>query len=334
MIVKQEVLTILENRRGESVSGEEIAEKLSVSRNCVWKAIRSLRLEGHEIEAGTNRGYRLTEESGRLSAQSVTKHLSDKAKSFFRVETKDKVTSTNTVIKELGEKGEAEGFVMIAQEQTHGKGRLGRSFYSPPGTGLYMSILLRPPFTADKALFITTSAAVAVARAIEETTGREAKIKWVNDIYCDGKKVCGILTEASMNFENAMLSYAVLGIGINISDPPGGFLPELREIVGSVCRDGAVGDIKSRLAASVLNSFLGFYEAMEEKAFLQEYRSRSFLTGEEVAYEVNGKKRHATVIDIDDMARLVVRLPDGSVETLGAGEVSVRKKERIERGTT
>lgn len=325
MSVKADVLSILEKNRGESVSGEEIAKKLLVSRNSIWKAIQSLREEGHDIEAVTNRGYCLNQNSGRLSAQSVMKHLTGRAKSFCRIDARDTVSSTNTVLKAYGEKGEPEGLVLIAEEQTGGKGRLGRSFYSPAKTGLYMSILLRPKLTVDKALFITTSAAVAVSRAIEEEAQVEAKIKWVNDVYCRGKKVCGILTEASIDFENGGLSYAVLGIGINISNPPGGFPPELRDIVGSLCESEPVGDMKSRLAASVLNNFFLYYDAIEEKAFLPEYRSRSFLIGRQVTYMKDGTETLAVVEDIDEMARLVVSLPGGSTEALGAGEVSVKR---------
>ena len=132
--------------------------------------------------------------------------------------------STNTLVKHLAEQGGREGMVVIAQHQTAGKGRLGRSFYSPKGTGLYLSILLRPKFSAQEALSITTAAAVAVAEAVDQVTGKEggeAKIKWVNDVYYRYRKVCGILTEASIDFETGGLHYAVLGIGVNLTPPPG-----------------------------------------------------------------------------------------------------------------
>ena len=325
MGTKQEVLSLLEEERGAYISGEDIAERLGVSRTAVWKAINSLRREGHEITATTNRGYALCAESEKLSAQSVRKRLRGAA-SLCRIETVGTVGSTNIEVKKRGESGEAEGLVLIAEAQSAGRGRIGRSFYSPGKTGLYMSILLRPKLRADSALFITTAAAVAVARAIEEETGREASIKWVNDIYCGGLKVCGILTEASTDFETGTLAYAVPGIGVNISEPEGGMPEELRGIAGSLCGREKTGDLKSRLAAGILNHFFEYYGKLESKSFIEEYRKRSFLIGQEVCFTRDGETLRAKVLDVDDEARLLIQYADGRTEALGAGEVSVKKQ--------
>lgn len=310
------------------VSGAEMAAKTGVSRNAVWKAMGRLRERGYVIEGATNRGYRLISDGAVLSAENVRRLLREPARSLAALRVEETVTSTNTVVKELAEAGGAEGMVVIAREQTAGKGRLGRSFYSPKGTGLYMSLLLRPRFDASESLWITTAAAVAVARAIETVTGREARIKWVNDVYVEGYKVCGILTEASVDFETRGLHYAVLGIGINVQEPPMGFSPELRDIAGALySREETVpAGAPSRLAAGVLSEFFGFYQSLTEKAFLPEYRERSLLTGVEVSFTRGEETGRGRVEGVDDQARLLVALPSGETIALGAGEVQIGKE--------
>ena len=197
---KMQFLDALEKNRGEYLSGEQLASSLGVSRNAVWKAIQKLEEAGHKIRAVPKRGYTLAPESDVLTVQSVSRFLDTDMPVYLQVQTE--VTSTNTLLKAQAEQGAPEGTVLIAESQTAGKGRLGRHFTSPPGTGIYFSLLLRPHCTAEKSLFITTTAAVAVCEAIEQVTGLNPQIKWVNDVYLNEKKVCGILTEASVDFEN------------------------------------------------------------------------------------------------------------------------------------
>ena len=223
----------------------------------------------------------------------------------------EEVTSTNTVCKELAEQGSPEGTVVIARRQTAGKGRLGRSFASPAGTGLYMSILLRPQFSAEESLSITTAAAAAVAGAVEAVTGKCAMIKWVNDVYLDGYKICGILTEGSADFETGGLRYAVLGIGVNIQVPEGGFPEELRDIAGALYERDAPPETGAVLAAEILNRFFGFYQNLTDRPFLPEYRRRSLLTGRQVTLTIGSRKQTGTVLGIDGEARLQVRLESG-----------------------
>ena len=320
MTVKEQVLKILEENKGRSVSGEDMAKALFVSRNAVWKAIKALRSEGHIIEAGTNRGYSLSEKSGVFSPQSVMKLLGG-AKEKFDIIYRETVGSTNTELKALAEQGSPEGTVLIAGEQTAGKGRRGRSFCSPKDTGLYMSVLFRPDFSAEKALFITTCAAVAVAEAVDEITGGEAKIKWVNDVYLNNKKVCGILTEASVDFEGGGLNYAICGIGVNFS---GEALPEeLKEIAGGIGGDPKA--LKPKLAAEILSRFFRYYERLEALDFLPEYRRRSLLTGKTVSFTRDGEQYKALVLGIDEKARLMVRLENGEELALSSGEVIIEK---------
>ena len=327
MQVKEQVLTVLEEQKGQTFSGAELAKKLGVSRNAVWKAIQSLKAEGYRIEAGTNRGYCLSGENDILSQQSVLKYLQD-CSMPLRFTVHDTVDSTNPLLKQYAEAGEPEGLVCIANRQTMGKGRVGRTFYSPPDTGVYMSLLLRPKLLMQDALLITTAAAVAVARAVETVAGCDAAIKWVNDVYCNGKKICGILTEASTDFESGSLAYAILGIGMNVADPADGFPAELSQVAASLFGRGTYSsEARSRLAAEVCKAFCALYSRLPEKAFMEEYRQRSFVIGSEVDVISPVQTRPARVLDIDDDANLIVRFPDGAVRALSSGEVRVRRRE-------
>jgi BirA family biotin operon repressor/biotin-[acetyl-CoA-carboxylase] ligase len=201
---------------------------------------------------------------------------------------------------------------------------MGRSFYSPASTGLYLSIILRPTLNLDDSMLITTTAAVAVAQAIEKITNKAVQIKWVNDLFIDGKKVCGILTEASLNIENGGLEYAVVGIGINITTKD--FPDEIKEIAGSILSEKPDDKpITSVLAAEVLNNLADSMESITDRIYLSKYKKRSFLPGEEI-YVLRGNNSFpAKAVDIDDRARLIVEYPDGKREALSSGEVCIRK---------
>lgn len=324
MSIEHEVLSFLESNKGKSISGSQMAVELKVSRNAVWKAIKKLQEDGYSIEAGTNRGYCLRTDNAVLSVQGIKKYLKS---DYFRIELFKSVTSTNTVLKQMAENGAPEGTVVIAEEQTMGKGRYGRSFYSPSNTGIYMSILLRPKLSATHSLYITTCAAVAVSSAIESNSDKRAEIKWVNDVYCDNKKVCGILTEAAFDIESGGMSYAVLGIGINIFPPRQDFPYELKNAADSIFKNESENeDFRGRIIADVLNVFMHYYPTLERKEFLSEYRERSMLLSQPIYIIRNGYTEEAVALDIDDAFQLEVRLGDGSITKLSSGEVSIRKK--------
>lgn len=255
--------------------------------------------------------------------------------SKLKIRVEQEVTSTNLILKQQGQDGAPEGTVLIACRQTAGKGRLGRSFYSPEETGIYMSLLLRPAIRAQDSLLITTAAAVAVAEAIEKVTGVETGIKWVNDIYCRGRKVVGILTEGSLKAGTDQLSYAVLGIGINLWEPNGGFPEEIKKIAGSVLTESFQPDkmekeqLRCRLAAEILNQFMMIYPQLTEKKFMNAYRKRSLLIGRKVQlmqadHAADLELPPVRVVDVGDDAQLIVELPDGSLKEVSSGEVSVK----------
>ena len=323
MSIKDEVLKQLEENKGEYISGGQLATNLNVSRNSIWKAIKTLEKDGYSINAIPNKGYCLEPDNDILSPQSIEQYLNYPLDlSVYKT-----ITSTNTVLKEKAEQSAPHGTVLIATEQTLGRGRMGKKFYSPSNTGLYISILVRPDIPADQALFLTTSAAVATAKAIEDVSNKKADIKWVNDIYISDKKVCGILTEASFNIETGKLDYAIVGIGINICYPDGGFPDNINDIATAVF-DSNTDTVNKRsiLIAHLLDYFMDYYENFDKKSYVDEYIKRSMLIGRRI-YIVNGDdKIPVTAKEIDRDCRLKVEYEDGSEKWLSSGEVSIKIK--------
>lgn len=323
MGTKEQLLELFEENKGIYFSGEDIAEKLAISRTAVWKAVKSLRSEGYSIDAIQNKGYCLSVKTDILSVQGIQKYLMPIC-SGMKLTVLPAVNSTNTAVREKAAAGAAEGYTVIANSQTNGKGRIGRSFFSPSDTGIYMSLLLRPAgYSSQQAVKITTMAAVAACEAIETVSGQKAQIKWVNDIYINGKKVSGILTEASFGLENGFLDYAVLGIGINVYPPKGGFPKELDGIAGSVFHESH-DDGKNHLAAEFLNRFMSYYTAQDKTEYTDKYRSRSLVIGKEIQVLFSGCQKKAVALDVDQDCRLIVKYEDGKTESLSSGEISVR----------
>ena len=239
---------------------------------------------------------------------------------FLQLETVD---STNEYAKKCAISGAKEATVIIAEQQTKGKGSKNRSFFSD-ADGIYMSIVLRPEISPTESLFITTCAAVAVSRAIDKICGKKTGIKWVNDIFLDDKKICGILCESALKPNEDRLEYAVLGIGINFSGSADELPDDIKDIAGFIFEKGANGKIKENLILEILDNFFMFYKNLKKREFLDEYRSRSILIGKRVVCIGNGGDFNATVIDIDDNAHLIVKTDDGNIKNLYAGEVSLR----------
>lgn len=252
-----------------------------------------------------------------LKAENVQKYLKSE---FYTLNVQQQVTSTNEIVKNFGIDGKTEGTVLIANSQTRGRGRLGREFYSPSDTGLYMSILLRPELSASDALLITTAAAVAVCRAIENVTDLTTKIKWVNDIFVDNKKICGILTESALS-GSGKLEFSVLGIGLNLSLPKGDFPLELREIAGALNITDELK--KAQICAEILNEFHTLYQNIEQKTFFTDYCNRSLLKGKSIYIHKNGEKIKATALGIADDFSLIAKIGE-RVEHISTGEVSIR----------
>ena len=326
MNTKDMVLKILEENREEYVSGEALASLLDISRNGIWKAIKTLKDEGYLIEGVPSKGYMLKQETDIISSSGIKKYLSAD-KDFFDIKIFDELKSTNDYLKTGDFK---EGTVAIAKKQLKGKGRLGRSFYSPSDTGLYLSVLLKPDMEVSEAAIITALASVCVVETIEELTGERAFIKWVNDVFFKDKKVSGILTEASMDLENNRLSYVILGIGVNLIYPEDGFPLEAKESAGAVFSKDVPYDLKNRFAAILLMKILYHYKRIFLKEYMEKYRQRSMVLGKTVSiYKAGEFKGTGRALRIDDKAGLVVLRENGREEVLNSGEVSVRRTEGI-----
>ncbi len=244
----------------------------------------------------------------------IREYLSDDAKDI-RIETVYIIDSTNDEMKRRAEKGEEEISLLVAEEQTHGRGTKGRSFFSPEGTGIYMSFLLRPTYTPQECTFLTTMAAVSCAKAIEKVAGAKLQIKWVNDLYLSGKKAGGILTQAHLSKSGKEIEWAIVGIGINLSEPEGGFPDELKGIATTLEKKD--GQIKNRLISEIVNEFVFYYRSLTQKEFIEEYSKRLLGLNEEITVK-DGEEYKGTVIGIDDMCRLIIRLPDGGEKILNS----------------
>lgn len=319
MSVKEEIMKLLSKNRGRYISGSYIAKELNVSRTAVWKAIKKLEEDGFLIEAVTNKGYMLTEDTDILSVAGVNSYLN--MDNNIRLEVFRSIDSTNLELKRRAT--EAEGLVVAAMEQTGGMGRLGRKFSSPADTGIYFSILLKPTIDTSEVTLLTTIAALSVCEAIEKCTDKHPSIKWVNDVFIDGKKVNGTLTQASFSMENLAPEYIIVGIGINVYEPEGGFPEEIKDIAGAVEKERS-GDLKNRLLAEVLNSYFYYYNNFGKKEFIPEYRKRSFVIDRDVNIISPNNSAKAHVLDIDDMCRLVVSYEDGTTDVVSTGEISIR----------
>lgn len=319
MSTKDDVLALLADAEAP-VSGERLARRLNVTRNAVWKAVEQLRRDGYAIEAATNRGYRLIDAPDRVSVGEIRRWL-DSGEIGGRMELHRTLDSTNTRAKALAANGAPHGFLVIAESQTGGKGRMGRAFFSPEHSGVYMTYVLRPRMPAEKAVMLTSMAAVAVARAIESVADVKVGVKWVNDLYINARKVCGILCEASMDFETGQLEYAVLGIGVNVAAME--FPEALSAIATSIGNECGRPVSRNRLIAEISNQINALYGQLETLEFMAENRRRSIVIGRDVQVIRGGTSFTAKALDIDDQGRLVIRTADG-VSRVNSGEVSLK----------
>lgn len=317
MSTKSRLLELLEQEKGSYLSGEMLAEKLQVSRTAVWKAIQSLRQEGYEIQAVTNKGYALDKASDLLSSEAIRCGLEHPE---VTVQVFRDIPSTSQAMKQMALDGcLPHGSVVAANEQTRGKGRRGRKFYSPKDSGLYLSVLLYPEKTVKESLELTAEAAVAVCRAVEKCCKISLGIKWVNDLYLEEKKVCGILTEAVTDFETGDIEFAVIGIGLNLKLPKGGFPEEIREKAGAVLTGEEVVD-RNRLAATIVNELL---KETEKKGIPQEYIRRNLVPGRTICIVQENCRRVVKAKEILPDGRLRICNEQGEEELLSGADVSL-----------
>lgn len=320
---QQRVQEALQAAEGAYLSGQELSRTLGISRAAVWKAVEVLRRQGYDIEARTGRGYRLVGAPDLLTQETVERYLI-RPRDNFRV--LSETDSTNSACRRLALEGAPDGTVVLADCQTAGRGRRGRSFQSPAGKGLFFSILWRPDCAPEQLLPLTALSAVAVCRAIRQVCGAQAQIKWPNDLVLSGRKLAGILTEMALEGESGHVSHVVVGIGVNVHQRLTDFDGEVAQIAtsldlalgGSVCR--------AQLAAALLEEMeiLRREVLFAPEKWLAEYRAACLNIGKTVQLIWGEEREPAQALAVDDRYGLVVRHRDGRVETLRSGEVSVR----------
>lgn len=320
MTLKEKLLEKLEQSE-DYLSGEALAEAFGVSRAAIWKGIKALENEGHEIIALQKKGYLLKTYGEKLDSDKILSFYQGKAP--LRLEVHEALGSTNDYLKTLAEKGEHEWLAVLAERQTSGKGRLGRSFYSPKGTGIYLSVLLRPKLELKEASLLTILGATVVAKTIEAMLDKEVEIKWVNDIFIEKRKVSGILSEASLSLESKALDYVILGMGINVVKGKG--LPsDLDNTFGALFEGEAPQAFRNEFVGTLLTELSSAYERVAQKDYLDYYREKSMVIGKEVYLVTPHQKEKVYVKAIDDFGALIIKDEKGNERLINSGEVSLR----------
>jgi BirA family biotin operon repressor/biotin-[acetyl-CoA-carboxylase] ligase len=321
--MKAEILKVL-RQSDTHVSGQELCERLGVSRTAVWKNIRKLQEEGYQIEAVRNKGYRMIEAPVDAFNAGEIKSRLGKNRLIQEVLYREETDSTNTWAKRLAEEGGSCGTLVVADQQTQGKGRRGKTWTSPPETSVYMTLLLRPDILPQYAAPITLVMGLSVAQALSETLGLAARIKWPNDVVVSGKKICGILTEMSAQMD--YVEYLVVGTGINVNIRK--FPDEIKDMATSAAIE--LGHIVSRadLTAGVIRCFERNYkiylESCSLKGLLYDYQEIMVNYNREVRVMGPGEAFGGIARGINAAGELLVERPDGSVTAVTGGEVSVR----------
>lgn len=325
--MKEKVLAFLTAQEGAFVSGAAVSQALGVTRAAVWKAVQALQAEGYRIEAVPRKGYRLLDGPDRLSEAHILPLLkNDHRDSLICLKSVD---STNNFAKTLSVQGRGGTCYIVTDEQTGGRGRRGRSFYSPAGQGVYLTGLYHPDVPPSRVSHFTAYVAAAVCRAIESTTACRPAVKWPNDILLSGKKVCGILTEMALEGETGLLQYLITGMGVNVGQLPEDFPEEIRPLATSLKAESGTDVKRSVLCAALINELDDAYDAFlkEDKDYWTYYRARCITLGSPVWILSGDRKEPAFAQDLAGDFGLIVRWENGSLETVYAGEVSLRSRE-------
>ena len=321
-MTKSKVLNLLRNSE-DYISGQKLCEELYVSRTAVWKVIEQLKQDGYEIEAVRNKGYLLKEIPDILSQAEIESQIKTNwaGREVCYV---PQIDSTNIRAKILGDEGAPEGTLVVSDEQLKGRGRRGRDWSSPAGSSIYMTLLLRPDCHPSKAPGLTLVMALSIAQAVEKITGEKVGIKWPNDIVMNGKKVCGILTEMSM--EADYIQYVVIGAGINVNTDE--FPKELEGLATSLSLETGRQYLRSEIIASVMEHFeenvKKYFETEDMTNLKEDYEALLLNKDSEVRVLSPGHEYLAKALGINEKGELLVQKEDGTMEEVYAGEVSVR----------
>lgn len=323
--MRDKILGELKNHTEDYLSGEELSNKLQVSRTAVWKYINQLKAMGYVIDSQTKKGYKLLESPDSLLPYEIKEGLETKfvGSNIIFLE---KVDSTNLYAKRMSEQNFLDGTVIIADEQQKGKGRLGRTWVSPKGKGIWMTIMLKPNINPSQAAKVTLLTACAVNSAILHTCDIDTKIKWPNDIIYKGKKLCGILTEMSAELDE--INYLIIGIGINVNLDKTELPVELKSTATSIKIEKGINVLRKSLVKSILNKFEVYYKEFLKTGsisqFISEYKEQSAVIGREVNIISSNTQHKGKVLNISEEGQLIIQLEDGTIKEIISGEVSVR----------
>ncbi|MCI2057343.1 MAG: biotin--[acetyl-CoA-carboxylase] ligase [Oscillibacter sp.] len=325
---RQAMLALLKAHSNEYISGEAVSQQLGLSRTAIWKSVDVLRKAGYDIEARTGLGYRLVSSPDSLTEEEIRTSLGPVAVVGRDICCFDEIDSTNTYAKKLALQGGIDGTVVVANCQTHGRGRMERSFQSPKDQGIYLTVLLRPTLPPERLLIVTALGAVAMCTAVERVCGVRPQIKWTNDLVINGKKVCGILTEMSLEGESGRLQYLVMGMGLNVLQEKKDFSPEVQSVATSLKLELGRAISRPALAAAEIEEMDKLYAALQSgeiEPYLAAYRRDCVTLGKEVQLlRADGSREHVTALDVDEMFGLVVRRDNGEITVIRSGEASVR----------
>ncbi|MDP3804615.1 MAG: biotin--[acetyl-CoA-carboxylase] ligase [Candidatus Omnitrophota bacterium] len=321
-MLDEKILNVLRNNRDTYVSGEDLTKLADVSRTAIWKHIEKLRAEGYDIEASPHLGYRLVDIPDSLISSEVRWKLNTRILGKAVLSYK-KVDSTNDIAYSLAEKGAKEGTVILADEQTKGRGRLGRSWASPSRAGIYLSCILRPKIAPSEIPRITLLAAVALAKAIRGLTGLSATIKWPNDILINDKKVSGILTE--MKAEQDKVDFIILGIGVNVNTPPKNLPKGASSIKEEMMKDNRQEAVsRVELTQRILENLEENYTRLKREGFepiIDEWKDLSTMLGSRVKVVLQNRTFEGQARDLDGDGSLIVRRDSGIMEKVSSGDI-------------
>lgn len=320
---KDNLLAWLKKHRHQWVSGEQISNRLGISRTAIWKQIKSLKADGHRIASAPKKGYRLLKTADLLTPKAIDECLQTEVMGKPAMKIMQATDSTNMQARTLASQGAAEGTVVAADTQTHGRGRRGRKWFSPPGRSICASIILRPPMAPAQAPRITLMTAVAVTRTLNETADLNAKIKWPNDVLIRGKKIAGILTEMSTDMD--VVDFVVVGMGINVNTPREMMPPEIQQTATSIKIETGEEVPRADLLCRLLKHFERCYDQLKTEGFdpiMTQWRRMTDMIGQQVRVDVPGKRRTGTVAAVDDDGVLILRDNQGAMHRIYSGDVT------------
>jgi BirA family biotin operon repressor/biotin-[acetyl-CoA-carboxylase] ligase len=324
MSTKQQLLIYLKEVKGAWVSGEFLAHKMTVSRSAIWKHIGSLKDDGYVIESSRKKGYLLRQTSDLLLTDEIREGLKTNVFGKGEIIYFRETDSTNVRAKYLAGDGAPEGTVVVAEKQTQGRGRKGRFWFSPPGEGIYTSIILRPPISPNEAPKLTLMASVAVAEALLSLTKLKINIKWPNDILINGRKVAGILTEISTDMDR--IDYVVIGVGVNVNTPRQSLHPDIRQTATSILMETGKPFPRIALLRAYLEWLEIYYETFKTKGFdpvMNRWKNFADIIGRRISVDLMDRVRMGEVLDIDKDGFLILRDSEGTIERIISGDVTL-----------